>query len=61
MKRIYSFLKDVDGSISIAMVILMFVFVGFLAFVIDLAHLQTVKNELQNAADACALRGSWGA
>jgi hypothetical protein len=58
MKRVYALLKDADGSISIMMVILMFVFVGLLAFVIDLAHLQTVKNELQNAGDACALRGA---
>jgi hypothetical protein len=58
VKQVYALLKDADGSISIPMVIMMFVFVGFLAFVIDLAHLQTVKNELQNAADACALRGA---
>jgi hypothetical protein len=58
VKRVYSLLKATDGSIAVTMVILMFAFVGLLAFGIDLAHLQTVKNELQNAADACALRGA---
>jgi hypothetical protein len=58
VKRVDSLIKDADGSVSIMMVILMFAFVGLLAFVIDLAHLQTVKNELQNASDACALRGA---
>jgi hypothetical protein len=58
VKRFYSFLKDADGSVAVTMVILMVAFVGMLAFGIDLAHLQTVKSELQNAADACALRGA---
>jgi hypothetical protein len=58
VKRVYALLKDADGSITITMVIMMFAFVGLLSFGIDLAHLQTVKNELQNAADACALRGA---
>lgn len=60
MKLIYAFLKDADGSIAVTMVVLMVVFAGLLAFGMDLAHLQTVKNELQNASDDCALRGARG-
>jgi hypothetical protein len=57
MKRRVPFFKDCSGSVA-SFGILMFVFVGLLAFVIDLAHVKTVKTELSNAADACALRGA---
>jgi Putative Flp pilus-assembly TadE/G-like len=52
------FLKDSSGSIAVSTVILMVVFVGLMAIVIDLGHVFTVQNELRNAADACALRGA---
>jgi len=59
MKCKYSFFfKDSRGSATVMLAILMFAFVGLLAFVIDLAHLQNVKTELWNAADDCALRGA---
>ena len=60
MKCKYSFFKDSRGSATVMLAILMFAFVGLLAFVIDLAHLQNVKTELWNAADDCALRGARG-
>jgi hypothetical protein len=58
MKRRDSFFRESCGSASVMFGILMFVFIGLLAFVIDLAHVQNVKNELQNAADAAALAGA---
>jgi hypothetical protein len=58
MKRRVPFLTDCCGSVAILSVIMMFVFVGLLAFVIDLAHVKTVKTELSNSADTCALRGA---
>jgi hypothetical protein len=59
MKCKYSFFfKDSRGSATVMLAILMFAFVGLLAFVIDLAHLQNVKTELSNGADDCALRGA---
>jgi hypothetical protein len=58
MKRRVPLLEDCHGSVTVMTMIRMFVFVGLLAFVIDLAHVQTVKTELSNAADDCALRGA---
>lgn len=60
MKRDYLFLKDSCGSLTFLVAVLMFVIVGLLAFVIDLAHVKTVKTELSNAGDDCALRGARG-
>ncbi len=58
MKRKISFVKDCHGSMTVAVVILMFVIAGLLAVVFDMAHVEVAKNELQNAGDACALRGA---
>jgi hypothetical protein len=59
-----SFIKQIilddSGSITTLTVILLAVFLGLMAVVIDLGHLFTVQNELRNAADACALRGARG-
>jgi Flp pilus assembly protein TadG len=60
MKRHILILIDCRGSVVVMTVVMMFIFVGLLAFVIDLAHVKTVKTELSNAADACALRGARG-
>ena len=60
MKCKYLFFKDSRGSATVMLAILMFAFVGLLALVIDLAHLQNVKTELSNAADDCALAGARG-
>ena len=51
-------MRDESGVITAMMVIMMAAFVGLLALVVDLTHIQTVKNELQNAADAAALAGA---
>jgi len=58
MKRDSSLIRNESGSISTLTVILLAVFLGLLAYVVDLGHLHTVHNELRNAADACALRGA---
>ena len=58
MKPKSSFFTDEGGSVALMLVVMMFVVVGLLAFVIDLAHIKTVKTELSNAGDACALRGA---
>lgn len=51
-------LNDSEGVTIIVVALFMVVLIGVAAFVIDLAHLYIVKNELQNAADAGALRGA---
>lgn len=58
MQRLAVWFKDCRGSLTVITIIMIFLMVGILAFVIDLAHVQTAKNEVQNAADACALRGA---
>jgi Flp pilus assembly protein TadG len=58
MKPRQSFLKDSSGSILVATVIMLTAFIALLAVVVDLGHLFQVKSELQNAADAGALRGA---
>ncbi len=58
MKRDFSLIKDDCGSISVSTIILLAVFIGLLAYVIDLGHLHTVQSELRNASDTCALRGA---
>jgi hypothetical protein len=58
MKRAYWFWKDSSGSAVWFVAIFMFVIAGLLAFVIDLAHVMTVKTELSNAADSAALAGA---
>lgn len=58
MKRQVPLITDGQGSVAVMTVVLMFVIVGLLAFIIDLAHVKTVKTELQNAADASALAGA---
>jgi hypothetical protein len=44
--------------VAVTAAICLFFLIGFAALVIDVGHLQVVRNELQNAADACALRGA---
>ncbi len=57
-ERWLSLARDEDGNILILTALLIAVFVGILAFVLDLGHVHSVRYELQNAADACALRGA---
>lgn len=58
MRKFPFLMKDERGGIAALTAIMLAAFVGLLALVIDLGHLQTVQNELQNGADACALRGA---
>ena len=51
-------LRDQTGVTIILVAILMFVFLGIAALVIDLSNIYVVHNELQNAADAGALAGA---
>jgi Flp pilus assembly protein TadG len=53
-----SFLRDDSGSIGIITAFALVVVLGVAALVIDVGHLMVVKNELQNAADACAMAGA---
>jgi Flp pilus assembly protein TadG len=46
------------GAIIVLVAFLAVVFVGLAALTVDLSHLFVVRNELQNAADAGALRGA---
>ena len=46
------------GAVSLLVALLMPVVLGVSALAIDLAYVQTVRNELQNAADAAALAGA---
>ncbi|MEJ2201592.1 MAG: pilus assembly protein TadG-related protein [Desulfuromonadaceae bacterium] len=46
------------GAVLVLISVLMIVFIGIIALVVDLGHLYLVRNELQNAADAGALAGA---
>jgi hypothetical protein len=43
------------GSVTVTVVLLLIVLVGFAAFAIDVGYAMVARNELQNAADASAL------
>jgi Flp pilus assembly protein TadG len=58
MGRMRAFSRNESGGVAIITAIMMVVFLGFLALAVDVGHLATVKNELQNAADASALAGA---
>jgi Flp pilus assembly protein TadG len=56
--RTRAFGRDESGAVAIVTAILMVVLLGFLSLAVDIGHLATVRNELQNAADASALAGA---
>jgi Flp pilus assembly protein TadG len=56
--RMTAFSRNESGAVAIITAILMVVLLGFLALAVDVGHLATVKNELQNAADAAAIAGA---
>jgi Flp pilus assembly protein TadG len=56
--RSRSFSRNDSGTVMVLTSMLMVVFLGFAALVIDIGHLYVVRNELQNAADAGALAGA---
>ena len=51
--------RNEKGMVIIYAAILILVLLGFLGLVVDTGHLLKVRNELQNAADAAALKGAW--
>lgn len=57
-KKLWPLLRDEDGNILILTALLIAIFVGMLAFVLDLGHVHNTRYELQNAADAGALAGA---
>jgi len=50
--------RDESGAVAIITAIVLSVLIGMVALVVDVGHLATVRNELQNAADAAALAGA---
>ena len=48
-------IRKTEGSVAIITAIGLVVFLGFVSLAIDMGHLYTVRNELQNVADASAL------
>ena len=55
--RRFSFSQDESGGVAVTTAICLVFLVGFVALVLDVGHLQAVRNEVQNAADAAALAG----
>jgi Flp pilus assembly protein TadG len=51
--------RNEKGMVLIYATVLMLVLLGFLGLAVDTGHLLKVRNELQNAADAAALKGAW--
>lgn len=49
--------KDESGAIALVIALLMLVFAGFLAVVIDVGYMYSVRRQLQAAADGAALAG----
>lgn len=55
MTFIKRFLKDRRGAVSITVALVMVATLGLGAMAVDLGHFYATRNQLQNAADACAL------
>ena len=54
----YTHTKAQRGAVTLLVALMIPVFLGIAALVIDVAYLQFVRNELQNDADAAALAGA---
>lgn len=50
--------RDESGSVAVITAICLVFLIGFVALVVDVGHLYSVRSELQNAADAAALAGA---
>ena len=48
-------IKRTEGSVAVISAIGLVAFLGIVSLAIDMGHLYTVRNELQNVADAAAL------
>jgi Flp pilus assembly protein TadG len=55
--RRFSFSRDESGGVAVTTAICLVFLIGFVALVLDVGHLQAVRNEVQNAADSAALAG----
>jgi Flp pilus assembly protein TadG len=58
MMNTYTHPKAQRGAVTLLVALMIPVFLGVAALVIDVAYLQFVRNELQNDADAAALAGA---
>jgi Flp pilus assembly protein TadG len=57
MRRDSGFLQDTSGATAVMIALSLFVMMGMASLAIDVGQLYTVRNELQNVADAAALGG----
>ncbi len=57
LSRRRAFLQDESGGVAVTTAICLIILLGMVALAVDVGHLLTVRNELQNAADASALAG----
>ncbi len=57
MKRISTFIRKTEGATAVVIALCLFAFLGVTSLAIDMGHLYTVRNQLQNSADAAALAG----
>ena len=57
MRKDPGFLNDTRGASAVVIALSLFVMIGAASLAIDVGQLYTVRNELQNAADAAALAG----
>ena len=57
MMRKSNFIRRTEGAAAVIIAITLFVLIGAASLAIDIGQLNTVRNELQNVADAAALAG----
>ena len=57
MIRTRNFIKQTEGAAAIIIALTLFVLIGVASLAIDMGQLYTVRNQLQNVADAAALAG----
>ena len=55
--KLRKFVQGTEGAIAVLTALGLVAFIGFASLAIDMGHLYTVRNELQNVADAAALAG----
>jgi Flp pilus assembly protein TadG len=61
LKKNFDFTSEINnqhGAIIVMTAILLITILGFLGLAIDIGYMMTVRNQLQNAADAAALEGA---
>jgi len=57
MTRKSNFIKQTEGAAAIIIALAMFALIGVASLAIDMGQLYTIRNQLQNVADASALAG----